>query len=115
MAASSVPAPLTIERCRSTELTDTLAAAVRTLCDAAYGTATAPFFASLGSGEHLLGLRKGALVSHLMWVTRWLQPTRQRALRTAYVEMVATDRKSTRLNSSHTVISYAVFCLKKKI
>src|SRR5436190_8442343 len=25
------------------------------------------------------------------------------------------DRKSTRLNSSHTVISYAVFCLKKKI
>src|SRR5260221_9361291 len=25
-----------------------------------------------------------------------------------------TDRKSTRLNSSHTVISYAVFCLKKK-
>src|SRR2546426_9410892 len=26
----------------------------------------------------------------------------------------ATDRKSTRLNSSHLVISYAVFCLKKK-
>src|SRR5260221_2456567 len=26
----------------------------------------------------------------------------------------AQDRKSTRLNSSHTVISYAVFCLKKK-
>src|SRR5438132_8625875 len=26
----------------------------------------------------------------------------------------ARDRKSTRLNSSHTVISYAVFCLKKK-
>ena len=25
-----------------------------------------------------------------------------------------TDRKSTRLNSSHVVISYAVFCLKKK-
>src|SRR5256885_17051150 len=26
----------------------------------------------------------------------------------------STDRKSTRLNSSHLVISYAVFCLKKK-
>src|SRR5260221_5484426 len=26
----------------------------------------------------------------------------------------ATDRKSTRLDSSHTVISYAVFCLKKQ-
>src|SRR5438034_10553855 len=28
--------------------------------------------------------------------------------------VVFVDRKSTRLNSSHTVISYAVFCLKKK-
>src|SRR4051795_9013725 len=27
---------------------------------------------------------------------------------------VSLDRKSTRLNSSHTLISYAVFCLKKK-
>src|SRR3712207_7653730 len=30
------------------------------------------------------------------------------------VKHVATDRKSTRLNSSHANISYAVFCLKKK-
>src|SRR2546426_3528705 len=29
-------------------------------------------------------------------------------------EWAAVDRKSTRLNSSHLVISYAVFCLKKK-
>src|SRR3712207_7918439 len=29
-------------------------------------------------------------------------------------EMVYEDRKSTRLNSSHANISYAVFCLKKK-
>src|SRR5438034_11518947 len=28
--------------------------------------------------------------------------------------LTSADRKSTRLNSSHTVISYAVFCLKKK-
>src|SRR5256885_6730970 len=32
--------------------------------------------------------------------------------RNAYA--LAEDRKSTRLNSSHLVISYAVFCLKKK-
>src|SRR5438132_6890257 len=39
-------------------------------------------------------------------------------VRAAAVECLALtpfrDRKSTRLNSSHTVISYAVFCLKKK-
>ena len=32
---------------------------------------------------------------------------------TAY-DLETGDRKSTRLNSSHVVISYAVFCLKKK-
>src|SRR5260221_5079878 len=31
-----------------------------------------------------------------------------------YGKLLGIDRKSTRLNSSHTVISYAVFCLKKK-
>src|SRR2546422_7199884 len=31
-----------------------------------------------------------------------------------FVTPVETDRKSTRLNSSHGYISYAVFCLKKK-
>src|SRR2546430_10076521 len=31
-----------------------------------------------------------------------------------YFGKVHTDRKSTRLNSSHSQISYAVFCLKKK-
>src|SRR2546426_8478002 len=32
----------------------------------------------------------------------------------AEAQVVNVDRKSTRLNSSHLVISYAVFCLKKK-
>src|SRR5256885_9251798 len=41
------------------------------------------------------------------------------ALRSAFAPsavpaQLAADRKSTRLNSSHLVISYAVFCLKKK-
>src|SRR5256885_7343084 len=35
--------------------------------------------------------------------------------RTALRSVSFRDRKSTRLNSSHLVISYAVFCLKKKI
>src|SRR5207248_9684481 len=32
----------------------------------------------------------------------------------AFFFFIAADRKSTRLNSSHRTISYAVFCLKKK-
>src|SRR2546422_6895692 len=38
----------------------------------------------------------------------------RRALRDMNANSFARDRKSTRLNSSHGYISYAVFCLKKK-
>src|SRR5256885_5243661 len=37
-----------------------------------------------------------------------------RVLDASATDVDAGDRKSTRLNSSHLVISYAVFCLKKK-
>src|SRR5258708_23419549 len=37
-----------------------------------------------------------------------------RAIGGESAERNASDRKSTRLNSSHQIISYAVFCLKKK-
>src|SRR5690625_5925697 len=36
------------------------------------------------------------------------------SLATGVISALTTDRKSTRLNSSHVAISYAVFCLKKK-
>src|SRR5258708_24749751 len=42
-----------------------------------------------------------------------LRPRSRRLLRQA-VRHGGLDRKSTRLNSSHQIISYAVFCLKKK-
>src|SRR5256885_4561031 len=45
-----------------------------------------------------------AAVFYLSDASRWL--TRN--------YFIVEDRKSTRLNSSHLVISYAVFCLKKK-
>src|SRR5690606_41009028 len=42
-------------------------------------------------------------------------PTTIAGFISAYItDRVPTDRKSTRLNSSHVKISYAVFCLKKK-
>src|SRR3989442_1973236 len=41
-------------------------------------------------------------------------PRRGRAARLRAHALDARDRKSTRLNSSHVRISYAVFCLKKK-
>src|SRR5256885_14564185 len=42
------------------------------------------------------------------------EPVAGRRLRRPEAKRLQVDRKSTRLNSSHLVISYAVFCLKKK-
>src|SRR5256885_11912977 len=42
------------------------------------------------------------------------RPRRQPGLFAGRGPVAGVDRKSTRLNSSHLVISYAVFCLKKK-
>src|SRR2546426_5078052 len=46
----------------------------------------------------------------------WSRPRHEGTTRRRLDEMLdsGADRKSTRLNSSHLVISYAVFCLKKK-
>ena len=44
----------------------------------------------------------------------WLTADSFRPIREKLLEKLTPDRKSTRLNSSHLVISYAVFCLKKK-
>src|SRR2546422_4869996 len=46
--------------------------------------------------------------------TRRRSPARQDQLRRVCNGLFQRDRKSTRLNSSHGYISYAVFCLKKK-
>src|SRR5438132_10617091 len=62
-------------------------------------------------GEEIIIDRAGTPVAKVV-------PLVRRANRTAVGSLAGqldlSDRKSTRLNSSHTVISYAVFCLKKK-
>ena len=85
-----MPASLQIEHCATSDLPAATRAALLALCNAAYQEAIEPYLEALGAGEHLLGMRAGVLVSHLMWVTRWLQPAGMQPLRTAYVELVAT-------------------------
>src|SRR3712207_8155808 len=64
---------------------------------AAHAAATA---AAMLDGRFFLGLGTGERLSEHVTGQRWPGATE--------------DRKSTRLNSSHANISYAVFCLKKK-
>src|SRR2546430_8023416 len=65
---------------------------------------TTLFRSLAGQGES--GARSGGLGSRAGWRTYQGRP--------APGDQLPEDRKSTRLNSSHSQISYAVFCLKKK-
>src|SRR5256885_9751875 len=56
----------------------------------------------------------GSQVGHLAGAEHGVHGGGPAALGRAEAHGKYTDRKSTRLNSSHLVISYAVFCLKKK-
>src|SRR3989475_7133029 len=73
----------------------------------------------LGLKYELVALDFGTLVPtlqadqiQLIWSNIYYTP--ERAKVADFVTYATTDRKSTRLNSSHSQISYAVFCLKKK-
>src|SRR5258708_17660160 len=59
--------------------------------------------------DQLLRLR---LVQSVERLASLLEAAAKREL--SYSDFQQRDRKSTRLNSSHQIISYAVFCLKKK-
>lgn len=59
-------------------------------CTEVYEEDFSDFFEIMPGTTHLLGRIDERLVSHLAWVTRWLQPTGVRLLETAYIEAVAT-------------------------
>ena len=79
-----------IHQVKSPDLTLEQREQVIALCNAAYGEDVEWLFNTFGPSVHLLGIEQGELVSHVMWVTRWLQPEGCSSLETAYVEMVAT-------------------------
>src|SRR5260221_4759932 len=68
----------------------------------------------LGGGLMLVPLSREELTSTTSFQTIDISPTATVFATPTQTSATREDRKSTRLNSSHTVISYAVFCLKKK-
>src|SRR5205085_713715 len=60
-------------------------------CTRAYEMDMEPFFKTFASAVHVLGYLDERLVSHGLWVTRYLQTGTTPLLRTAYVEAVASE------------------------
>jgi aminoglycoside 2'-N-acetyltransferase I len=67
--------------------------AIVDLCSGAYEEDYEPFMAAFDDAVHVLAHLDGALVSHALWITRWLQLDAGPLLRTAYVEGVATAER----------------------
>jgi aminoglycoside 2'-N-acetyltransferase I len=82
---------LKVEVLHANQLTSEQLAEIHALCKRAYGKDLEHLFRTFTDATHVIGYRGSAIVSHAMWVTRWLQPGNQPPLRTAYVEMVATE------------------------
>lgn len=83
-------AALTLVQAKWQTLSQAEQAEVIRLCTEAYEEDFSDFFQIMPGTTHLLGRVDGQLVSHLAWVTRWLQPAGARLLETAYIEAVAT-------------------------
>src|SRR5215208_456858 len=82
---------LKLEVLHADQLTSEQLAEIHALCHRAYDADLAPLFQTFTGATHVIGRWGSSIVSHAMWVTRWLQPGNQPPLRTAYVEMVATE------------------------
>jgi aminoglycoside 2'-N-acetyltransferase I len=61
------------------------------LCSRAYEEDYSRYLESFTEPIHVLGKLGGTLVSHALWITRWLQIRGFPAMKTAYVEAVATE------------------------
>jgi GNAT superfamily N-acetyltransferase len=75
----------------STEVSAQARNEILALCDRAYGEDLRTAFDGFVEPVHVLATVEGTIVSHALWVTRWLAPGGRAPLRTAYVEAVATD------------------------
>lgn len=85
---------LTLEVLHDNQLTAEQLAEIHALCNRAYAVYDVdlePIYQTFTDVTHVLGWWGSTIVSHAMWVTRWLQPGNQPPLRTAYIEMVATE------------------------
>ena len=95
---------LKVEVLRADQLGAEEIAEIHALCNRAYDADLEALFSTFTDATHVIGWQGSVIISHAMWVTRWLQPGSQPRLRTAYVEMVATEPRFQRQGFASAVM-----------
>lgn len=91
MPSSVKPDSFEIKVFDSSALSPSLREEIIALCNRAYEEDLGPLFETFTGAVHLLGYCESILVSHALWVTRYLQAGAGPLMRTAYVEALATE------------------------
>jgi aminoglycoside 2'-N-acetyltransferase I len=78
--------------------------AIIAFCNRAFEEELEGWFTTFADSTHVLGYQAGVLISHALWVTRWLQVDKGPLLRTAYVEAVATEKAFRRLGYAAAIM-----------
>lgn len=84
---------LTLEIIPKNQLSESDSNEIITLCSQAFEEDYAPYHAAFEDSHHILARLEGVLVSHALWITRWLQVGPGPLMHTAYVEGVATNER----------------------
>jgi aminoglycoside 2'-N-acetyltransferase I len=82
---------LVLKVVKGKDLSERARSEVLDLCSRAFEVDYEPFLRALADATHILARQRDVLVSHALWVTRWLQCGDSPPMRTAYVEGVATE------------------------
>jgi aminoglycoside 2'-N-acetyltransferase I len=78
-----------VKNCQT--LSDDEYSEILALCTQAFKRDYSPIYKTFQDPTHILGRYSGQLVTHALWVTRWLKTGTPRPMRTAFVEAVATE------------------------
>ena len=84
---------LTFNVIKKQDISENMYAEILDLCTRAYGMDFQPLLETFSDATYILGRYGGQLVTHALWVTRWIQYPGFPPWRTAYVEAVATDER----------------------
>jgi len=99
---------LTLQVIEAADLSETDRIAILALCSQAFEEDYAPYLETFDDAVHILARLDGRLVSHALWITRWLQVGNGPLLRTAYVEGVATVENFRGQGFATTVMEHLV-------